>query len=144
VSARIIPILAYGSLDEAYPQVDPEFTPFGNNVLFQLRTPKNMTTGGIALPETAQLEEIAQWNTQIAKVIALGPLAFKDRDTLKPWPEGDWCKPGQFVRIPMHGGDRWWKPIPGRQDHRALFAVYKDLDVKGEYTGDPLEIDAFL
>jgi len=144
MSARIIPILAYGSLEEAYPDVDPEFRCFGNRVCVQLRTPKNMTAGGIALPETAALEEFAQWNTQIAKLISVGPVAFRDRDTLKPWPEGDWATPGLFVRVPMHGGDRWWKPVPGRTDHRALFAVYQDVDLKGEYTGDPLKIDAFL
>lgn len=136
--------IEYGSLEEAYPSVDPQFRPFGNQVLFQLRTPKNMTRGGIMLPQTSSLEEIAQWNTQIAMVIKLGPVAYRNRDTLERWPEGDWCEPGQFVRVPMHGGDRWWIPIPGRTDHRALFVVYHDLDVKGEYTGDPLSVDAFL
>lgn len=137
-------MLAYGSLDEAYPEVNPEFTPWGNRVLVQLRTPKNETAGGIILPGTAALEEIAQWNTQVARVIKLGPVCFRNRDTLEPWPEGPWCEPGVFARVPMHGGDRWWKPIPGRTDHRALFAVYQDVDLKGEYTGDPLAIDAFL
>lgn len=144
MTSRILPMLAYGSLAEAYPDVDPEFVPFGNRVLVQLRTPKNVTTGGIALPETAQLEEIAQWNTQIAKVISLGPVCFKNRDTLEPWPETDWATPGMFVRVPIHGGDRWWKPIPDRRDHRALFALYQDVDLRGEYIGDPLAIDAFL
>lgn len=137
-------VIEYGSLDEAYPSVDPQFEPFGNQVLFQLRTPKNRTKGGIELPQTASLEDIAQWNTQIARVIRLGPVAYKNRDNLQPWPEGDWCKPGEFVRIPLHGGDRWYLPIPGRDDHRALFAVYHDLDVKGRYLGDPLSVDSFF
>lgn len=137
-------MLAYGSLEEAYPAVDPEFRSFGNRVLVQLRTPKNETAGGILLPGTAQLEEIAQWNTQVARLIECGPVAFRNRDNLELWPEKEWAKPGMFVRVPMHGGDRWWKPVPGRTDHRALFAVYQDVDLKGEYTGDPLAIDAFL
>lgn len=144
MNARILPLLSYGSIEEAFPDVDPEFRVFGNRALIQLRTPRNMTAGGIALPETASLEDIAQWNTQIGKLIAVGPVAFKNRDTLEPWPEGDWAKPGMFVRVPMHGGDRWWKPVPGRTDHRALFVVYQDTDLKGEYLGDPLKIDAFL
>ncbi len=144
MSALIIPILSYGSIEEAFPDVDSEFRNFGNRVCVQLRTPKNETAGGIALPQTAALEEVAQWSTQIAKLISVGPVAFRNRDTLEPWPEGDWATPGMFVRVPMYGGDRWWKPVPGRKDHRALFAVYLDVDLKGEYTGDPLKIDAFL
>ena len=144
MNAAVNSLISYGSLEEAYPPVDPEFTPAGTQILFQLRTPKNVTRGGIALPETARMEDIAQWNTQIARVVALGPVCYKDRDTLKDWPEGPWCKPGDFVRIPMHGADRWWIPIPGRDDHRALFVVHKDLEVKGQYHGDPLLVDAFL
>lgn len=137
-------LLAYGSIEEAFPAVDPEFRNFGNRICVQLRTPKNVTAGGILLTQSSQLEDIAQWNTQIARLISIGPVAFRNRDTLEPWPEGDWAKPGMFVRVPMHGGDRWWKSIPGRTDHRALFAVYQDVDLRGEYTGDPLAIDAFL
>jgi hypothetical protein len=137
-------LIEYGSLEEAYPSVDPEFQPYGNFILFQLRTPKNRTRGGIELPQTAGIEDIAQWNTQVARVVKLGPVCFKNRDTLAPWPEGDWCKEGDFVRIPLHGGDRWYLPVPGRSDHRALFAVYRDLDVKGEYKGDPLLVDPYI
>lgn len=144
MNCSIASLIEYGNLDEAYPSVDPEFQPFGNQVLFQLRTPKNKTRGGIAIPQTAGLEDIAQWNTQIARIVALGPVAFCNRDTLESWPEGPWCKKGEFVRIPLHGGDRWWKPIPGRTDHRALFVVYHDLDIKGRYTGDPLTVDAYF
>lgn len=137
-------LIQYGSLEEAYPDVDPQFTPYGNHILFQLRTPKNMTRGGIHIPQTAQMEDIAQWNTQVARVVKLGPMAYKNRDDLTPWPEGDWCKKGDFVRVPIHGGDRWYLPIPGREDHRALFAIYKDLEVKGQYHGDPLQVDPYL
>lgn len=131
----------YGSLDEAYPVIDPKFKPTGHQVLFQLRTPKNRTKGGIELLPETMVED--QWNTQVAKVLLLGPVAFRSRDTLEPWPEGDWVKVGDFVRIPLYGGDRWYKPIPGRSDYRALFAVYKDTDIKGIHLGDPLDVDAF-
>lgn len=137
----ILTLVDYGSIEEAYPSIDPKFQPTGNQVLFQLRTPKNRTRGGLVLVEGSQVEE--QWNTQVAKVIACGPVAFRNRDTLERWPEGDWVKPGDFVRIPLFGGDRWYKPIPGRDDYRALFAVYKDLDIKGIHLGDPLDVDAF-
>lgn len=144
MSAVVASLVDYGSIEEAYPSVDPEFIPAGNQVLFQLRTPKNKTRGGLYLPEISSLEDTNQWNTQVAKVVALGPVSFCDRDTLKPWPEGAWVKLGQFVRIPLHGGDRWWLPIPGRTDHRALFCVHVDLSIKGIYTGDPLSVDPYV
>lgn len=143
-SIAIASLVEYGNLEEAYPSVDSHFKPAGNFILFQLRTPKNETKGGIALPQSVRVDEYSQWNTQVARVVQLGPTAFKDRDTLEPWPEGNWCDVGDFVRIPAHGGDRWYIPIPNRIDHRALFAVYRDTEVKGIYTGDPLLVDTYL
>lgn len=142
MSAAIAPLIEYGSLDEAYPDVDSEFSPAGSLVLFQLRTPKNKTKGGLILPQGTL--DGSQHNTQVAKVIAVGPVAFKDRDTLKPWPEGAWCEVGDFVRVPLFGGDRWYLPVPGRSDYKALFAVYRDLDIKGQHRGDPLLVDPFM
>lgn len=139
--SAVLPLINYGSIEEAYPPIDPKFTPCGNQVLFQLRTPKNKTRGGLLLVEGSRTED--QWNTQVAKVIACGPVAFRNRDTLEQWPEGDWVKSGDFVRIPLYGGDRWYLPIPDRDDYRALFAVYKDTDIKGVYHGNPLDVDAF-
>lgn len=140
-SSAVLPRYDYGSLEEAFPPIDPKFTPSGHRVLFQLRTPKNRTSGGLLLVQGSQIED--QWNTQVAKVLALGPVAFRNRDTLEPWPEKNWANPGDFVRIPLYGGDRWYKPIPGRDDYRALFAVYIDTDVKGIHLGDPLDVDCF-
>ena len=141
MNTLVMPQFDYGTLDEAYPPIDPKFSPTGNRVLFQLRTPKNKTKGGLVLVEGSQVED--QWNTQVAKVIKIGPVAFRDRDNLEPWPEGDHVKVGDFVRVPLYGGDRWYKPIPGRTDYRALFAVYLDTDIKGIHEGDPLDVDAF-
>lgn len=141
MSATALSVMDYGSLEEAFPEVDPKFRPVGHRVLFQLRTPKNRTKGGLLLVQGSQVED--QWNTQVAKVLMFGPVAFHSRDTLEPWPEGAWCKPGDFVRIPLYGGDRWYKPIPGRDDYRALFAVYNDTDIKGIHLGDPLDVDCF-
>ena len=95
----------YGTIEEAFPTADPGAIPFGNRVLVQIRTPKKKSRGGIELiPEAVETE---LWNTQVARVVTLGPVAFRNRDTLEPWPEGDWCKPGDFVRVPKYGGDRW-------------------------------------
>jgi hypothetical protein len=70
-------------------------------------------------------------------------VAFHDRDTLKPWPEGAWVKPGMYVRCPKYGGDRWEVPVPGNAD-AALFVVFRDIDLVGEIEGDPLDMVAYL
>lgn len=129
-------------LQDAFPNVDPGIAPYGTRVLVQIRTAKAKSAGGILLHN--ETKETEKWNTQVAKVIALGPVAFANRDTLKPWPEGNWCSPGEYVRVPKYGGDRWEVPVPGRDGEPALFAVYKDLDIIGSVTGDPLAIVAFI
>jgi co-chaperonin GroES (HSP10) len=103
------PSLAYDSIEQAFPDVAPGLRPFGSRVLVQIRTPMRKTRGGIHLPEESR--ETEQWNTQVAKVIALGPVAYCNRDTLEKWPEGEWCQPGAFIRCPKYGGDRW--EVPG-------------------------------
>lgn len=135
------PSLAYESIDQAFPEVDPGLKPFGSRVLVQIRTPMKRTRGGIELPQESR--ETEMWNTQVSKVIALGPVAYHDRDTLELWPEGIWVQPGAFVRCPKYGGDRWEVPVPNSNDD-ALFVLFNDLDLGGEITGDPLAMVAFL
>lgn len=131
----------YDSLDEAFPPCEPGIRPFGSRVLVQIRTPKNKTKGGIIL--TSETRETDAWNTQIAKVRSVGELAFKNRTTMEPWPEGSWCEPGDFVRVPKYGGDRWTvKTASG--DDEALLVIFNDLDLVGKVTGDPLAIKAFI
>jgi len=125
---------------EAFPDVSPGIVPFGSRVLVQIRTPKTKSAGGIILH--GETRETEKWNTQVAKVISLGPLAFKNRNTQETWPEGEWCQPGEFVRVPKYGGDRWTVAI--RQDEDAMFVIFNDLDIIGRVTGDPLAIKAFI
>lgn len=126
----------------AFPDVDAEFKPYGSRVLAQIRRPKSVTDGGVLIPKESR--ETEKWNTQVAKVILLGPVCFKNRDTLEPWPEEDWCQAGAFCRVPKYGGDRWEVPDPGYPDEPVLFAVFNDLDLLGEQTGDPLKVKAFI
>lgn len=135
-------VFDYASLDEAFPTVDPGLRPFGDKVLVQMRTPKKVSAGGIIIPDEAQ--ETEQWNTQVARVVALGPTAFRNQDTLELWKEGEWCKVGEFIRVPKWGGDRWQVPIPGRPQEKALFVVFKDLDLVGSVTVDPLSVIAYI
>lgn len=141
-SLIIVPEAEKESLDAAFPTVDAGLIPFGTRVLVQIRSPKTRTRGGIILHKETQ--ETEQWNTQVAKIIALGSVAFSNRDTLKLWPEGQWCKPGDYVRVPKYGGDRWQVPVPERDGEFALFTLFKDLDIIGQITGDPLAVVAFV
>lgn len=134
-------VFDYKELSEAFPVVDAGIAPCGDRVLVQIRTPKQKSAGGILLPHEAQETEL--WNTQVAKVLAIGPTAFKNQDTMEPWKEGNWCNVGDFVRVGKWGGDRWQMPIPGTSD-TALFVIVKDLDIIGKVTVDPLSIVAYV
>jgi len=130
------------ALREAFPAVDPGAVPVGGRILVQWRqVRKTVTNSGIVLVE--ETKETEKWNTQVAKVIAVGPLAFKKRDTLEPWPEGNWVQVGDFVRMPKWGGDRWEVPFGGDDEH-ALFSIFNDHEVIAKVTGDPLKVKAFL
>jgi len=131
-------------LQEAFPDVDPGAIPVGGRVLVQWRNSKStVTASGIVLVE--ETKETEKWNNQVAKVVAVGPLAFKKRDTLEPWPEGNWIEVGDYVRMPKWGGDRWevvWGDA--RLGQVALFSVFNDHEVIAKVTGDPLKVKAFI
>lgn len=131
---------SYENIDEAFPACDPGVSPFGSRVLVQIRTPKKATAGGIIL--VGESRETEHANTQVAKVLTVGSLAFKNRNTMESWPEGSWCAPGDFVRVPRYGGDRWTVKTP--DDDEAVLVIFNDLDLVGKVTGDPLAIKAFL
>jgi co-chaperonin GroES (HSP10) len=128
----------------AFPSVDPGAKPLGARILVQLRrTKKKTTSAGIILVE--ETKETEKWNNMVAKVIEVGPLAFKKRDTMEPWPEGSWCEVGDYLRVPKWGGDRWEVPVDGEPDEdQALFMVLNDHEVIAKVTGDPLAMRAFI
>ena len=126
-------------LSEAFPAVDPGVLPLGSRILVQIRTPKTKSAGGIIL--TADTRATEHDNSQIARIVALGPLAFKNRNTMESWPEGAWCKVGDFVRVSKYGGDRWLVPVG---DESAVFVLFNDLDILGKVTGDPLAVKAYI
>lgn len=134
------PKFDYASLSEAFPEADPGVTPCGSRVLVQIRSPKKKSKGGIHL--VADTIETDKWNTQAAVVIAIGPLAFHNRNTYEMWPEGAWCEPGDFVRVPKYGGDRWEVEI--EDGETALFVIFDDLNIVGKITGDPRKMKAFI
>lgn len=102
-------MISAAKLEEAFPDVTPGVKPLGARVLVQLRTVRAKTVSGIVLVDDTRTFNKA--NTQLGKVIALGPIAFCNRETGKTWNEGVWAEPGQFVRIPKYGGDRFERAI---------------------------------
>jgi co-chaperonin GroES (HSP10) len=153
-AARTIPSLAdvmgvayTKRIEDAWPDIPPTYRPLGKMVVFQLRTPGAFRElpGGkkIWLPDETKDRE--KHNVQTAVVRALGPVAYKRRDNLEPFPEGEWCKPGDFVRVPKYGGDRTSVKIPGDEFGReAFFVTVTDTDVIGFVDGDPLAINDIL
>ena len=132
-------------LREAFPAVDPGAKPLGARVLVQLRrTKKTVTASGIVL--VSETRETEKWQNMVAKVIDIGPLAFKKRDTMESWPEGSWCDVGDYLRVPKWGGDRWEVPVPNAEqdDDPALFMVLNDHEIIAKLTGDPLAMKAFI
>lgn len=141
--------LAAQTLEEAFPAVEPGAKPLGARILVQLRQTKKTSKSGILLVE--ETKEAEKWNNMVAKVIEIGPLAFRKRDTMEPWPEGSWCSVGDFIRVPKWGGDRWEVPLPGQEEadrqlpkETALFMILNDHEIIAKITGSPLEMKAFV
>lgn len=125
----------------AFPDVDCGQDPLGTRVIVQIRRVKQVSAGKIILVQDTK--ETEKWNTTVARLVKLGPLAFKNRNTGEAWPEGMWASVGDFVRVPRWGGDRWEIPIEG-EDEPALFVVFNDHELITKVTGDPLKIKAFI
>ena len=129
----------------AFPSVEPGARPLGGRILVQLRrTKKKATSAGIILIE--ETKETEKWQNMVAKVIEIGPLAFKHRDTMLSWPEGSWCVAGDFIRVPKWGGDRWEVKVPNEDDLEdpALFMILNDHEAIAKVVGDPLAMKAYL
>jgi co-chaperonin GroES (HSP10) len=125
---------------DAFPQVDPGALPLGARVLVQLRKTKTKTASGIILPQETRDTERAQ--NPVGKVISVGPLAFKKRDTMEPWPEGSWCEVGDYLRVPKWTGDRW--EVRVADDESIEFMIMNDHEVIAKITGNPLQTKAFI
>jgi co-chaperonin GroES (HSP10) len=126
----------------AFPEVTPGQRPFGGRVIVQLRRVKKKSGMIIIVDETKENEK---WNNMIGKIVAIGPLAFKNRDTMQPWAEGSWAEIGDFVRVPRWGGDRWERPVPNEDSQDpVLFMTINDHELISAVTDDPLSFKAYV
>lgn len=129
----------------AFPDVECGMEPLGGRVIVQLRRIKQKTSsGGIILVE--ETKEAEKWNNMIGKVVAIGPLAFRNRDTMTSWPEGVWASVGDYVRVPKWGGDRWEVRVPNSDDNEdpVLFMTLNDHELIAKVTADPLSFKAYV
>jgi co-chaperonin GroES (HSP10) len=127
----------------AFPDVSPGQAPMGGRVIVQLRRIKKTSGRIIIVDETKENEK---WNNMIGKVVAFGPLAYKNRDTMTSWPEGSWAEIGDFVRVPRWGGDRWERTVPGadKDEDPVLFMTINDHELIAKITDDPLSFKAYV
>lgn len=125
------------TMDQAFPTIDPMIEPLGNQVLVQMRMPKLKSAGGIVL--TAESQDFDSSMVRVARVLAMGPIAYKNRDSFKDWPEGAWVKVGDFVRVPSYAGVDAWRIFLTENDS-VQFAMFNDYDMKGRIKGDPLQV----
>ena len=131
-----------------FPEVDCPLKPLGNRILVQVASPLETSGGGIIM--TSETRDYQKWTQKLAKVIKVGDLAYKDRTTFQVWPEGPWCKPGDYIRVPQYGGDRVEIEVPkdiSKYDgHTALFATIADRDAWSavEEGFDPLTLKGWF
>lgn len=124
-----------------FPEVNPKVLPTGARVLCQLISTKPKSQGGIIFVE--ETRETEQWNNQVARVLALGEIAFCNRETGKPWREGLWCAPGDFVIIPRWGGQRRTASNP-ETGERVFFVTVNDHEIIERVFGNPLQLDTYI
>ena len=129
----------------AFPNVRSGQSPFGGRVVVQLRRMKTTATGSriILVSETKETEK---WQNMIGKVVAIGPLAFKNRETMAAWPEGSWAAIGDYVRVPKWGGDRWERMVINADGNKesVLFMTINDHELIAKVTDDPLSFKAYV
>jgi len=114
-------------IEKHFPQVESGATPCGNQIIIQLRTVPKKSAGGIVFVE--ETKEFNQGNTVVARVVSLGQIAYRDRNSGDSWKEGSWAEVGDIVLAPRYGGFRFSVSIPDTDDE-AHFAVLNDYDIK--------------
>ena len=123
-------------IDEAFPELNCPIKPLGNRVLVQMRLAKTKTKSGLHL--TADTKEDVYRNEQTAKILKIGAGCFIFPSTGQKWPSGEWFKVGDYVRVPLHGGDNHW--IVDGDGEKILYKTFKDYEVIGLIEGNPMDV----
>lgn len=127
-------VISATDIETAFPEVPVGIKPLGARILVQLRLVREKTKGGLIIaPATKEFNESI---AQFAKILAVGPLAFCNRTTGEPWPEGIWAQVGDIVRVPRYGGDRMARVTP---EGNVVFALFDDHLIGARIDSEVLE-----
>lgn len=117
-----------------FPEVDCGREPMGNKITVQLMSVQSRTRGGIFLPE--ETKNFNKQATTVARVVKLGKIAYRDRNSGETWKEGAWCNVGDIVLVHRYGGlNRVEIPYGPNNEDNAIFCTYNDYDVLDKVTG---------
>jgi len=137
--------------------VNPGIQPTGDFILIQYQLPPNKV-GSLYIPETGM--DIFKAEIVVARVLALGPLAFRNKSpsldengqilrnpdgsaVFEEWPEGAYVRPGQFVRSVKMAPDRWGVEDPNSSGRLIGFGLCRERDIAGVIIGNPLDIKKY-
>jgi co-chaperonin GroES (HSP10) len=123
-----------------FPAVSPSVVPTGARVLVQLMSTNAKTSSGLILVQ--ETKDTERWNMQVARVLAVGDLAFCNRETGRPWLEGSWCEPGDFVIVPRWGGQR--RTVKNSDGDEVHFATVNDHEIIERVFGNPLTLETYI
>ena len=111
-----------------YPDVDHGIVPLGGMVLVMGKFVAENTSSGIYIPD--EFRAMESHDVQLGRVVAMGPLAYKNKDTLEPWKEGQWVDVGDYVFVPRTGS-RISKVIDGQ---RYNYVMLSDTQINAKLT----------
>lgn len=107
-----------------FPDIDPGIKPVGNQILIMGMFIPPKSTGGIILSDDFKLSE--SYDIALGKIVAFGPLAFRNKQTLENWNEGNWAEIGDIIYLPRTGY-RLSKKVA---ENTYSFVLINDADVK--------------
>jgi co-chaperonin GroES (HSP10) len=127
------------NVDTYFPSVDSGIVPLEGQVVLQVIYVPEVSYGGIVLASQAQ--ENKQFSVKVSKVVAVGPSAFCNKLTGKPW-AGVEVSVGDFVVAPQVSGTRFTKKLTQERDAPEIhFVACKDTEIQFKVT-DPLSFNS--
>ena len=116
-----------------FPEVDCGREPCGNKITVQLQMVKKKVGSIILASDTQDFNKNA---TVVCRIVKVGQIAYKDRNSGDTWKEGAWANVGDIVLMPRWGGfNRVELPIGDGSENTVIFATYNDYDVVDKVTG---------
>lgn len=122
IAARRYDDQLLADLDYQFPDVKPGLMPLGSMIVLQERRALKRR-GSILL--AADTSDADQAKTPVARVVALGPVAFREWKGGQMWEGGPWAKPGDYVIVPRISDMKWKRPAPDG-DEDAIFRMVLD------------------